>query len=126
MEVAGHPELTGTFFCERTTAQSLPRTPIAMMLAAVIALNAYSAQSKHVSALHGEARSPKSNCGSLIGSRFRRRNSFGRENAPTWYSLPCSEKIVMCRSNAVPATTKLLAPALSSLMIHRLPDMMGY
>ena len=35
-------EHTGTFFCERTTAQSLPRTPIDVMFAAVIALNAYS------------------------------------------------------------------------------------
>ena len=34
--------LTGTFFWDRTTAQSLPRTPIDMMFAAVIALNAYS------------------------------------------------------------------------------------
>lgn len=35
-------EHTGTFFCERTTAQSLPRTPIDMMFAAVMALKAYS------------------------------------------------------------------------------------
>jgi hypothetical protein len=34
---------TGTFFCEMTTAQSLPRTPSDVMFAAVIALNAYSA-----------------------------------------------------------------------------------
>jgi hypothetical protein len=34
--------LTGTFFCEMTTAQSLPRTPSDVMFAAVIALNAYS------------------------------------------------------------------------------------
>jgi len=34
---------TGTFFCEMTTAQSLPRTPNDVMFAAVIALNAYSA-----------------------------------------------------------------------------------
>jgi hypothetical protein len=33
---------TGTFFCEMTTAQSLPRTPRDVMFAAVIALNAYS------------------------------------------------------------------------------------
>jgi hypothetical protein len=33
---------TGTFFCEITTAQSLPRTPTDVMFAAVIALNAYS------------------------------------------------------------------------------------
>ena len=44
--------LTGTFFCDRTTAQSFPRTPIAMMFAAVIALNAYSvAQKAPVSAI---------------------------------------------------------------------------
>ena len=36
--------LTGTFFCERTTAQSLPRTPIDVIFAAVMALNAYSDQ----------------------------------------------------------------------------------
>lgn len=33
---------TGTFFCEITTAQSFPRTPTDVMLAAVMALNAYS------------------------------------------------------------------------------------
>ena len=33
---------TGTFFCEMTTAQSLPLTPSDVMFAAVIALNAYS------------------------------------------------------------------------------------
>jgi hypothetical protein len=33
---------TGTFFCVTTTAHSLPRTPTEVMLAAVIALNAYS------------------------------------------------------------------------------------
>jgi hypothetical protein len=38
----GSISLSGTFFCERTTAQSLPRTPIDMMFAAVIALKAYS------------------------------------------------------------------------------------
>lgn len=36
---------TGTFFCDRITAQSLPRTAIDMMFAAVIALKAYSGQS---------------------------------------------------------------------------------
>jgi hypothetical protein len=36
------PSRTGTFFCEMTTAQSLPRTPNDVMFAAVIALNAYS------------------------------------------------------------------------------------
>lgn len=36
--------LTGTFFCEITTAQSLPRTPNEVMFAAVIALKAYSAR----------------------------------------------------------------------------------
>ena len=35
---------TGTFFCEITTAQSFPRTPTEVMLAAVMALNAYSEQ----------------------------------------------------------------------------------
>jgi hypothetical protein len=34
--------LSGTFFCEMTTAQSLPRTPTDVMFAAVMALNAYS------------------------------------------------------------------------------------
>ena len=33
---------TGTFFCDSTTAQSVPRTPTDVMFAAVIALNAYS------------------------------------------------------------------------------------
>jgi hypothetical protein len=34
--------LTGTFFCDNTTAQSFPLTPIDMIFAAVIALKAYS------------------------------------------------------------------------------------
>jgi hypothetical protein len=34
--------LTGTFFCDNTTAQSFPLTPTDMMFAAVIALKAYS------------------------------------------------------------------------------------
>ena len=38
----GSMSLSGTFFCEMTTAQSLPRTPSDVMFAAVIALNAYS------------------------------------------------------------------------------------
>ena len=42
-------ELTGTFFWDRTTAQSLPRMPIDMMLAAVIALKAYSGLNARVS-----------------------------------------------------------------------------
>ena len=35
---------TGTFFCESTTAQSLPLTPMDMIFAAVMALKAYSRQ----------------------------------------------------------------------------------
>ena len=38
----GSMSLSGTFFCEMTTAQSLPRTPTEVMFAAVMALNAYS------------------------------------------------------------------------------------
>jgi hypothetical protein len=34
--------LTGTFFCDNTTAQSFPLIPIDMIFAAVIALKAYS------------------------------------------------------------------------------------
>lgn len=37
-------ERTGTFFCDMTTAQFLPRTPTDVMLAAVMALNAYSVE----------------------------------------------------------------------------------
>lgn len=33
---------TGTFFCDMTTAQAFPLTPTEVMLAAVMALNAYS------------------------------------------------------------------------------------
>jgi hypothetical protein len=40
--LAGPMTRTGTFFCEITTAQSLPRTPNDVMFAAVMALNAYS------------------------------------------------------------------------------------
>jgi hypothetical protein len=43
--------LSGTFFCEMTTAQSLPRTPTEVMFAAVMALNAYSVQCKPGDAL---------------------------------------------------------------------------
>jgi hypothetical protein len=39
--------LTGTFFCDNTTAQSLPLMPTDMMFAAVIALKAYSKQDQH-------------------------------------------------------------------------------
>src|SRR4051794_39753830 len=46
-------KLTGTFFWDRITAQSLPRTPIAMMLAAVMALNAYSDTSPNGQLLPG-------------------------------------------------------------------------
>lgn len=38
----GDVMLTATFFCESTTAQSFPRTPMAVMLAEVMALKAYS------------------------------------------------------------------------------------
>lgn len=38
----GSISLSGTFFCEMTTAQSLPRTPTDVMFAAVMALKAYS------------------------------------------------------------------------------------
>lgn len=34
--------LTGTFFCDKTTAQDFPLTPTEVMFAAVIALKAYS------------------------------------------------------------------------------------
>lgn len=37
--------LTATFFCEMTTAQSFPLTPMEVMLAAVMALKAYSKDS---------------------------------------------------------------------------------
>jgi len=40
----GSMSLSGTFFCEMTTAQSLPRTPTEVMFAAVMALNAYSVE----------------------------------------------------------------------------------
>jgi len=38
--------LTGTFFCDNTTAQFFPLMPTDRMLAPVIALNAYSAESR--------------------------------------------------------------------------------
>lgn len=41
-QTRGSPLRTGTFFWVRTTAQSLPLTPIDVMFAAVMALNAYS------------------------------------------------------------------------------------
>ena len=44
----GGSKPTGTFFWDRTTAQFLPRTPIDMMLAAVMALKAYSETSQLV------------------------------------------------------------------------------
>lgn len=39
-------ELTATFFWDRTTAQSFPRTPMEVMLAEVMALKAYSKAQK--------------------------------------------------------------------------------
>lgn len=38
----GSMSLSGTFFCDTTTAQLFPRTPTDVIFAAVIALNAYS------------------------------------------------------------------------------------
>lgn len=55
--------LSGTFFCEMTTAQSLPRTPTEVMFAAVMALNAYSMKCESEVAL---------------------RESYRRNYAPTW------------------------------------------
>lgn len=52
---------TGTFFWERTTAQSLPLTPIDMMFAAVMALKAYSVRNRLVSwAIRGRGWRPRS------------------------------------------------------------------
>jgi hypothetical protein len=48
MVSSAQAEHTGTFFCEMTTAQSLPLMPMDMMFAAVMALNAYS---DHVSCI---------------------------------------------------------------------------
>jgi hypothetical protein len=45
---------TGTFFCDNTTAQSFPRTPIDMMFAAVMALKAYSIIPRFISSVNGE------------------------------------------------------------------------
>lgn len=59
----GSMSLSGTFFCEMTTAQSLPRTPTEVMFAAVMALNAYSMECKLGVALRG---------------------SHERDHAPTW------------------------------------------
>jgi len=59
----GSMSLSGTFFCEMTTAQSLPRTPTEVMFAAVMALNAYSVK-----------------CKSGVGLR----QGHGRDHAPTW------------------------------------------
>lgn len=42
---------TGTFFWDRTTAQSFPRTPTDVILAAVTALKAYSAKVERLSVL---------------------------------------------------------------------------
>lgn len=45
---AGDGVLTGTFFCDNTTAQFFPLTPTDRMFAPVIALNAYSMGTMHV------------------------------------------------------------------------------
>ena len=42
MRVLEANQLTGTFFCESTTAQVLPLTPTEVIFAAVMALKAYS------------------------------------------------------------------------------------
>lgn len=104
---------TGTFFCDRTTAQSLPRTPIAMMFAAVIALKAYSVDtledqllcyisglSRHESRCSDVDSFARCCCTAIgDGESWRLAGGFF---IPTWYNLPCSEKIVMCLSMPVP------------------------
>lgn len=40
--MAGSKSLSGIFFCEMSTAESLPVTPMDVMLAELIALNEYS------------------------------------------------------------------------------------
>ena len=47
--VAGSNNLSGIFFCEIKTAESLPVTPSDVMLARLIALNAYSTWNKRPS-----------------------------------------------------------------------------
>lgn len=57
VDVTRHSEAkirTGTFFCDKTTAQSLPRRPTDMMFAAVIALKAYSVLGMSVGSAQAE------------------------------------------------------------------------
>ncbi len=80
----GSMSLSGTFFWETTTAQFFPRTPTELMLAAVMALKAYSGTHK---VRWCEVRGGKND-----------REEMCRIYLPTWYSRPWSEKMVMCRS----------------------------
>lgn len=89
---------TGTFFCDRTTAQSLPRKPTDMMFAAVIALKAYS--------MEMVCQRGRAELGNEVGATqfelcIRIGLDFESGNLPTWYRRPLSAKMVMCRSYAL-------------------------
>lgn len=90
---------TGTFFCDRTTAQSLPRRPTDMMFAAVIALKAYSMG-------RGRCQRGRAELGNKVGVThvevcIRIGLDVESGNLPTWYRRPLSAKMVMCRSYAL-------------------------
>lgn len=84
-----------------------------MMFAAVMALKAYSNRIRQ-SADAKVSKSGEHIWAAVLRFMFRqqdggatavvgcRRSSRGDYSIPTWYNLPCSEKIVMCRSYAEP------------------------
>ena len=76
--------LTGTFFWDNTTAQSLPLTPIDMILAAVIALKAYSVLTTH------QQCDPNAmlNLSREVHSAGMVRVELENLCVPTWYNLP--------------------------------------
>jgi hypothetical protein len=80
--------LTATFFCEITTAQSLPLTPMEVMLAEVMALNAYS----------GRFVSGNDNSVRIEAGQIEVESSPIGQYIPTWYNRPWSEKMVICLS----------------------------
>lgn len=68
-----------------------------MIFAAVIALKAYSEKISRQLKGKTAKKDPETRCS--FETTCSQLQAFGGECVPTWYNLPCSEKIVMCLSN---------------------------
>jgi len=80
------PRRTGTFFCVTTQTVSSPRTANVVKEAPRTALNAYSTPGR--AARYNEW---------VIDQGTEQQMRLAR-HAPTWYNLPCGEKMVICLS----------------------------